>query len=108
MQRLFCVTAGVLDPNESLVCQVTFQSGLAPQVFTGEIFCYARQEQTAEEAAQEEAMLMGSTGYSGTAGFAAYAAGSIAVGEPGGDYSDEEIIAEHPARYERSFASCCA
>lgn len=91
------MAAGVLEPGERLVCQVSFESGLAPQIFCGEMFCYARPEQTPEEDAAEEAMLLGTdggdnSGLQGTGTVARPESGSL----NGGD--EEETIVGHPPR----------
>lgn len=101
LKSIICITAaGVLEAGESRVCQVSFQSGLAPQIFSGEIFCYARPEQTTEEAAAEEAMMMGAQSLSnGMQGLSISRAAAVdgAVIDDAGDHV-EEVIAEHPPR----------
>jgi hypothetical protein len=44
-----CCFAGVLKPGEARVCQVSFQAGLQPQLFSGEIYCHAAEAQCSRE-----------------------------------------------------------
>jgi hypothetical protein len=97
------------------VCQVSFQSGLAPQVFCGEIFCYARCEEAAGEQLQAglpppawggaelagEGLLQ-QFEEGGEAGQAAAVWQGAAAGQAGGAAAAgeevEEVIAQHPER----------
>jgi hypothetical protein len=100
-----CVHAnsGVLEPGESRVCQVSLQSGLAPQVFSGEVFCYARCDESAGEQLQAglpvpawggEAAAKGQVQQEGAEeAQAGWQRGSAAV-----DGEVEEVIAQHPER----------
>jgi hypothetical protein len=48
-QLACCCCAGVLEPGEARVCQVSFQAGLQPQLFSGEIYCHAAEAQSSRE-----------------------------------------------------------
>jgi hypothetical protein len=84
--------AGVLEPGEARVCQVSFQAGLQPQLFSGEIYCNAAEAQAASP--QDSGALPGAAGVWGQ--------GLIleqwqTVGEPIVE-DEEEIIAQDPPR----------
>lgn len=93
----------MLEPGESQVCQVSFQSGLAPQILSGEIFCYARCEdpESEREAAADGALPGGLPP-------PAWERDSLSQAESKQDMQQqqqapegeqvEEIIAQHPER----------
>jgi hypothetical protein len=94
MLRASCCAAGVLEPGESRVCQVSFQSGLAPQVFSGEIFCYARCEQAAAEL--QEGLPAPAWGAEGSSLQQQQLQQLQQQAEDGEEV--EEVIAQHPER----------
>jgi hypothetical protein len=99
--------AGVLEPGESRVCQVSFQSGLAPQFFSGEVFCYARycEEPEGELQAGLPPPAWGQSGAEGQLhqqlqqGVGeGYQAGLLPQQQQDGEEVVEEVIAQHPER----------
>lgn len=74
------------------MCQVRFQSGLQPQILSGEVFCYARYE--ASEGQADSEGLEVSSGLSSP--------GWDDIGQQqqqeqqGSEDPEEEIIAQHP------------
>lgn len=54
--------AGVLEPGEARVCQVSFQAGLQPQLFSGEIFCHSAEAQCSSPAAGHPAAAAATAG----------------------------------------------
>jgi len=92
---------GVLEPGEARVCQVSFQAGLQPQLFSGEIFCHAAEARAASPycsqpraSAAAPAGLLGGVGTQGLTLEQWQTLGS----EDHAGVTDEEIIAQHPPR----------
>lgn len=97
---------GVLEPGESRVCQVSFAAGLAPQVFSGEVFCYARCEDAAGElqaglpppAWGAECDAEGQMQLQQGGGGGEMRLLQLQAGEAEGEEVVEEVIAQHPER----------
>lgn len=83
--------AGVLEPGEARVCQVSFQAGLQPQLFSGEIFCHAAEAQATSP--HDSGALPGAAGVWGQG---LTLEQWQTVGEP--SVEEEEIIAQDPPR----------
>ncbi len=74
-----------------MVCQLSFQGGLQPQIFEGEIYCYGRVDEDALAGMQ----------YDSSQSLLPEPAWATASGSGNGRLQaaeDEEIIAEHPAK----------
>jgi hypothetical protein len=90
------VITGVLQPGEARLCQVSFEAGLAPQLFSGEVYCQAL-----------PASADGDDIGSGQGGQAGVGAHGLTLqqwqqlrdgdGQPDGE-ADEEVFAQHPVR----------
>jgi hypothetical protein len=93
MQIGFCC-AGVLEPGEARVCQVSLQAGLQPQLFSGEIYCHAAEAQCSSSPHSDQA---------GADAAGMWAQGltlqqwQLVDGEAE-EAEDEEIIAQDPPR----------
>jgi len=108
---------GLLEPGESLVCQVVFLAGVTPQVFEGEVRCVVSAAEEEEGCSLEQQHQPGPLlGYPAAAAAGASSASTGLVvtglgqqqcgvsysGGAGGALEDdvtEEIIAIHPARF---------
>lgn len=89
---------GRLAPGDKRIFQLTFQAGLAPQLFSGEVYCYARQEQGDDHPSTDGAVLLQCIDDSKQALCTAACSGPQNL--DGGDLQEdqEEVFAEHPVR----------
>lgn len=88
-----CCCAGVLEPGEARVCQVSLQAGLQPQLFSGEVYCHAAEAQCSPSS-QAGSAAAGLWGQGLTLEQWQLVGGD---GEAAGP-EDEEIIAQDPFR----------
>lgn len=84
--------SGTLEPGERVMCQVVYASGVAPEVWEGQIACEV--EPTPEAVEANNAM----TGIAaaGTARGAATTVGTLGETAGAGGEEEEEVIAVHP------------
>lgn len=83
----------MLEPGEARVCQVSFQAGLQPQLFSGDIYCHAAEAQCSAQHEGQAAVDAAGLWTQGLTLEQWQMLGSGAAAD-----CDEEIIAEDPPR----------